>query len=285
MPAVSRSSIPAFLFLLASVCLAQTPAPDGPPYRVGGDVLRPQKIAGAPPEYTLEARWARVTGAVIVDALIDEQGNVTDVKLLQGLFTGLDESAMTAIKAWKFKPAELNGRPVPVYYTLTVNFTVDNAPRPWPFSDAFLDENPEFENLFNGRRYPEALALLEARSGPEIHIARAAVLAKLGRFDEALEEAKAYGGEDPDVILDYVALAVLDAVSDLSLEEKRARAGDLDVGLEAATLALAAQGDDGRLMVTKSRLLREKAKLATGPERTALVDEAVGLEKRAIAPQ
>jgi protein TonB len=37
---------------------------------------------------------------------------------------GLDQAAAEAIKSWKFKPATLNGKPVAVYYNLTVNFTL-----------------------------------------------------------------------------------------------------------------------------------------------------------------
>lgn len=97
----------------------------GPPYRVGGNVTRPEKIAGAPPEYTIEARKDRVTGVVILEAIIDEQGNVKDAKVLKGLHAGLDQAALGAVRSWKFTPARMDGTPVPVYYTLTVNFTLE----------------------------------------------------------------------------------------------------------------------------------------------------------------
>ncbi len=95
--------------------------PEGP-IMVGGNVLAPEKIHAPPPAYTEIARKARITGVVIVQAIVDKEGNVTNVKLLKGLGFGLDESAMEAIKQWKFKPATLNGKPVTVYYNLTVNF-------------------------------------------------------------------------------------------------------------------------------------------------------------------
>lgn len=97
MPAIFRSSVSLLLFLLSSVSLAQTPAAEGPPYRVGGNVTRPEKIAGKPPVYTIEARKERVTGVVVLETIIDEQGNVTDVKVLKGLHTGLDQAAVEAI--------------------------------------------------------------------------------------------------------------------------------------------------------------------------------------------
>ena len=95
--------------------------PEGPIY-VGGDVKAPEKILSPQPQYTEIARKARVQGVVIVQAIIDKEGNVTNVKVLKGLSMGLDDEAVKAIKKWKFQPATLNGKPVDVYYNLTVNF-------------------------------------------------------------------------------------------------------------------------------------------------------------------
>jgi len=61
---------------------------------------------------------------VILEAVIDEQANVTNVRLIRGLPMALDQAAMQAVQQWQFKPARLNGHPVKVYYTLTVNFTI-----------------------------------------------------------------------------------------------------------------------------------------------------------------
>lgn len=95
--------------------------PEGP-IHVGGDVQKPEKVSAPQPQYTEIARKARIQGVVIVQAIIDKQGNVTNVKVLKGLPMGLSEQAVEAIKKWKFKPATLNGKPVDVYYNLTVNF-------------------------------------------------------------------------------------------------------------------------------------------------------------------
>ena len=95
--------------------------PEGPIY-VGGNVLPPEKIYAPQPIYTEIARKARIQGVVIVQAIIDKEGKVTNVKVLKGLPMGLDESAVDAIKKWQFKAATLNGKPVTVYFNLTVNF-------------------------------------------------------------------------------------------------------------------------------------------------------------------
>jgi protein TonB len=106
--------------------IPEGPPPDEPegPIMVGGDVKAPIKEYAPPPQYTEIARKARIQGVVIVQAIVTKQGDVQDVKVLKGLPMGLDTAAAEAVKKWKFKPATLNGKPVDVYYNLTVNFTL-----------------------------------------------------------------------------------------------------------------------------------------------------------------
>ncbi len=106
--------------------IPEGPPPSEPegPIHVGGDVKAPVKTFAPQPQYTEIARKARIQGVVIVQAIIDKQGNVTNVKVLKGLPMGLDKAAADAIQTWKFQPATLNGKPVDVYYNLTVNFTL-----------------------------------------------------------------------------------------------------------------------------------------------------------------
>lgn len=92
------------------------------PVRVGGDVKAPVAIRRVDPVYTDVARKARIEGVVIIEAIIDRNGDVTDVRVLKPLPLGLDISALEAVKRWKFTPGTLNGQPVPVIYNLTVNF-------------------------------------------------------------------------------------------------------------------------------------------------------------------
>lgn len=108
-----------FLLLAASFVFAQTPAA---PLRVGGDVKPPEVISQVDPLYTPEAKAQRITGVVIVEALIGPNGSVKEAKVLKGLPGGLEEAAVTAVKQWKFKPAMLGRTPVSVLYNLIVNF-------------------------------------------------------------------------------------------------------------------------------------------------------------------
>jgi periplasmic protein TonB len=102
-----------------------TPQPvNDAPIQVGGAVLKPEVIARTEPRYTELARKARVEGVVVLRAIIDERGYVTNVELLRGQPMGLDQAAMDAVRTWRFKPATLHGQPVKVYFNLTVNFTL-----------------------------------------------------------------------------------------------------------------------------------------------------------------
>ena len=100
-----------------------TPEPEGP-IIVVGEVNKPEKLSAPQPQYTEIARKARIQGLVIVQAIIDKNGDVTNVKVLKGLSMGLTEAAVAAVKQWKFKPATLRGKPVDVYYNLTINFSL-----------------------------------------------------------------------------------------------------------------------------------------------------------------
>jgi protein TonB len=91
-------------------------------FTVEDEVTKPMRISGAPPSYTEFARKQGIQGAVVVRATIDAEGRVVDVVPLERVGGGLTETAMEAISGWRFEPATLDGRPVAVYYNLTVNF-------------------------------------------------------------------------------------------------------------------------------------------------------------------
>jgi TonB family protein len=99
-------------------------AADSQPLHFTVGMTRPEVIHQVQPRYTEPARRAGVQGAVVVEAIIDEQGNVDNVRVLRGLPMGLDKAAIEAIQQWRFKPATMGGKPVKVYFTLTVNFTI-----------------------------------------------------------------------------------------------------------------------------------------------------------------
>lgn len=106
----------------ASVALAAPPARRDP-VPVGGDVLRPSRTHFVPPAYPEVARAARVDGTVILEATIDEAGEVQNVKVLRSIPL-LDRAAVDAVRQWRYTPTRLNGVPVAVVMTVTVTFTL-----------------------------------------------------------------------------------------------------------------------------------------------------------------
>jgi protein TonB len=73
------------------------------------------------PVYPVQARQARLTGAVTVEVMINEQGNVSSARALSGPMA-LRDAAVGAARAWKFKPSTLGGVPVPTTTNIIFNF-------------------------------------------------------------------------------------------------------------------------------------------------------------------
>jgi protein TonB len=93
------------------------------PIRPHSGVKPPARVVYVAPVYPLTARAVHKDGVVIIEATIDEQGNFTDTQLLRSIPL-LDEAALVAVRQWKFSPTLLNGTPVSIVMTVTVNFTL-----------------------------------------------------------------------------------------------------------------------------------------------------------------
>jgi protein TonB len=102
------------------------PAP-GAPVRVGGAVLQPTMTWHVNPEYPAIGQSARVQGVVILEAVIGDDGRVQDTRVLRSIPL-LDQAAVDAVRQWEFTPTMLNGQPVPVIMTVTVQFTLPEQP-------------------------------------------------------------------------------------------------------------------------------------------------------------
>ncbi len=254
-------------------------------------VTRPEKIYGVPPVYTEMARRAGVEGVVIVESVIDEEGDVTNTRVLRGLPMGLDEAALEALQTWKFKPATLEGRPVKVYYTLTVNFRIERGSRFGAAFSKLLEGHPELAEPLNARRYEEALELLdrwgsERPADPEVQFARSHVLLEQGRTDEAFQEARAYRGPDSFEILSRIGAYAWSRTYYDKVLSGAARSELIELGLEAEAMAMAIRDDDVAAMFFKGLLLEEKAKMTRDPqERETLFDEAKEILGRSLEPE
>jgi protein TonB len=98
------------------------PKPDGP-FRPGGDILPPARTSYTAPVYPPIAIQARREGTVILEAVIDETGAVRDVTVLRSVPL-LDRAAIDAVRQWRYSPTRLNGQPLAIVMTVSVNFTL-----------------------------------------------------------------------------------------------------------------------------------------------------------------
>jgi TonB family protein len=100
------------------------PNAPAPPYRVSGDVHSPRLKKRVEPTYPPEGLAARTGGMVILEAVIDTQGKVKDLTVVRHLTPAFDRAAMTAVQQWEYEPVLLNGVPIEVIFTVTVNFSI-----------------------------------------------------------------------------------------------------------------------------------------------------------------
>lgn len=106
------------------------PPPVTGPLMAGiGGVTTPELIAETKvqPEYPELARRARIEGKVFLQAVIRKDGTVGDIKVLREPpgSLGFAEKAQAAVSQWRYRPAMQNNRPVDVYFTVTVSFTLE----------------------------------------------------------------------------------------------------------------------------------------------------------------
>jgi protein TonB len=95
------------------------------PVRVGGLVRQPKRIKYVAPEYPVLAQRARMSGVVLVEAVIGADGRVKETKVLRGI-PMLDQAALAAVRQWAYMPTLIRGVPVPVVMDVTVTFDLTN---------------------------------------------------------------------------------------------------------------------------------------------------------------
>ena len=98
---------------------------DGPP-GYGGGIEWPIPVLQVKPQYTSDAMRAKIQGVVTLEVIVNADGTVGDAKVVRSLdpIFGLDQSAIAAVKAWKFKPGKRAGKPIPVLVTVELSFTL-----------------------------------------------------------------------------------------------------------------------------------------------------------------
>lgn len=91
-------------------------------FRVGGGVSAPSPIYKPEPEYSPEARQAKLQGTVILSLIVGTDGRTHAIRIARSLGLGLDERAIEAVRQWLFEPAKKDGKPVAVAVDVEVSF-------------------------------------------------------------------------------------------------------------------------------------------------------------------
>ena len=116
-------------FVLATVVglTATATAQRKPPsaiYDVGNGVTSPVTIKEVLPTYTQAALRAKVQGSVFLNAVVLDDGSVSQVEVAKSLDPELDQQAIDALEQWEFKPGTREGKPVAVRITCELTFTL-----------------------------------------------------------------------------------------------------------------------------------------------------------------
>jgi TonB family protein len=100
---------------------------DSAVYKVGGGVSAPKAVFAPDPEYSEEARRAKLQGKCVLWLVVGTDGFAHDIRVAQKLGLGLDEKAIEAVMTWKFEPAMQDGRPVAVQINVEVIFRLHQS--------------------------------------------------------------------------------------------------------------------------------------------------------------
>ena len=93
-------------------------------YTIGDGVTSPTLVKRVGPTYTAEAKQAGIQGNVTMDCVVLPDGTVGDVRVTKKLDPGLDEEAIKTLRQWRFRPAQKDGKSVPVQVFVEMSFTV-----------------------------------------------------------------------------------------------------------------------------------------------------------------
>lgn len=177
-------SVIVFALSIISIAQAQDPTPPPPPpprvesnsgppkiIRKSGGVLQNTATNRVTPEYPELAREARITGSVVVEITVDEEGAVISARAISG-HPLLRDAAVDAARGWTFTPTQLSGVPVKVIGTITFQFTPSRDP-------ALVKEAESLKEQ------------LRARPGTaDLYLKLGDVFTKLGDHNDAVEAYK-----------------------------------------------------------------------------------------------
>jgi TonB family protein len=125
-------NIARWFLLFACLAAAQdVTSPRPPVFPLGPGIAPPFVVARAKPDYTAEARLAKLEGSVLLSVVVDAGGAAGDVHVDRALGLGLDESALENVRHWQFKPGTKAGTAVAVRVNEEVFFRTERTLWDW----------------------------------------------------------------------------------------------------------------------------------------------------------
>jgi TonB family protein len=92
------------------------------PYGPSKSIKPPRAVHQPDPDYWPLAKDLRVEGTTTLQLVVQTDGSTSNIQIIAPVGVGLDDEAVAAVKTWRFKPATLNGQPVPVRVSVEVDF-------------------------------------------------------------------------------------------------------------------------------------------------------------------
>jgi len=98
----------------------------GDGHRPGSGIENPRVLLDVKPQYTADGVRAQIQGSVVLECVVLPDGTVGQVSVIKSLdpVFGLDQEAIKAARQWRFVPGKKQGRPVPVFVNITLDFNL-----------------------------------------------------------------------------------------------------------------------------------------------------------------
>ena len=92
--------------------------------RIDGNLQSSKLVFKSIPKYPSEAKQDRIQGTVQLNAVIKRDGSLAELRVMNSPHSALTQSALAAVSQWRYSPTHLNGEPVEVETSISVNYTL-----------------------------------------------------------------------------------------------------------------------------------------------------------------
>ena len=147
------------LWFALSIAAGMFAGPQEQPEHMGPGVTPPRVVSKQEPQYTEQARIARLMGSVQLSLVVSAQGKATQIQVKRGMGLGLDEEAVrTVADTWQFAPGMKAGSAVPVFAMIEVTFRLLPGPQPlWGMRSASFEKQEGMTPpVLKQTKYPKA---------------------------------------------------------------------------------------------------------------------------------